>query len=195
MSEEQQPSKKPRLAAAAEALIEAASLETDTMTQKRLTASLDSLKSSFDDNLNRAVQTVKSSNENFDTKINTLSQHMADVKKEIGALKVIMEREEKQKTLERALKLTHINSFNYYDPNIGTKNSSDLAKSVIERFPVGFGYNLPAAQMSNVYGYAEKQAASKKEFSEKFKKQIKDLIGREPRLVKEENGTYSIFYE
>ena len=193
MSEEQQPSKKPRLAAAAEALIEAASLETDTMTQKRLTASLDSLKSSFDDNLNRAVQTVKSSNENFDTKINTLSQHMTDVKKEIGALKLIMEHEKKQKTLERALKLTHLGSFSYYDPNLGTKNSSDLAKNVIEWFLVGFGYNLPEAKMSNDY-YAEKEA-SKKEFREKFKMQIKVLIGREPRLVKQENGIYSIFYE
>ena len=64
-----QPSKKPKLAAAAEALIEAASLETDAMIQKRLAANLDSLKSSFDNNLSKMVQKVQSSNENFDAKI------------------------------------------------------------------------------------------------------------------------------
>ena len=60
----EKPSKKPRLAAAAEALIEAASLETDAMTQKRLTESLDSLKVSFADNLSRTIETMESSNEN-----------------------------------------------------------------------------------------------------------------------------------
>lgn len=56
----EKPSKKPRLAAAAEALIEAASLETDAMTQKRLT-----VKASFDNNLNKTVQKMQSSNENL----------------------------------------------------------------------------------------------------------------------------------
>ncbi|KAL7547690.1 hypothetical protein ACHAWF_010991 [Thalassiosira exigua] len=82
-----QPTKNPRLAAAAEALIEAASLEADAMTQKQLVANLDSLKSSFDQNLNRVVQTVQSSNENFDAKINTLNQHVASMKAEIASVK------------------------------------------------------------------------------------------------------------
>ena len=83
----QQPSKKLTLAAAAEALAEAASLEAESMTQKELAQNLDSLKASFDSNLNRVVQSVKSSNENFDAKINTLNQHVAGVKDEIVALK------------------------------------------------------------------------------------------------------------
>ena len=53
------------------------------MTQKQLAQNLDSLKASFDSNLNRVVQSVKSSNENFDAKINTLNQHVAGVKDEI----------------------------------------------------------------------------------------------------------------
>ncbi len=51
------------------ALIEAARLETDSMTQKKLTTNLDSLKSSFADNLNIVVQKMQLSNENFDAKI------------------------------------------------------------------------------------------------------------------------------
>ena len=74
----QQPSKPLTLAAAAaaEALAEAASLEADSMTQKQLVQNLDSMKKSFDNNLNRVVQSVNASNENFDAKINTLNQHV-----------------------------------------------------------------------------------------------------------------------
>jgi enoyl-[acyl-carrier-protein] reductase (NADH) len=49
-----------KLAAAAEVLIEAASLESDAMTQKQLANHLDSLKSSLDCNLNMVVQKIQS---------------------------------------------------------------------------------------------------------------------------------------
>jgi len=97
----------------AEALIEAASLESDALTQKQLANNLDSLKSSFDVNLNKVVQKIQSSNENFDAKMDTLQQHVNLVKCEIGALNVMMVEESKQKTLERALLLTDLNSFDY----------------------------------------------------------------------------------
>ena len=93
--------KKSELAEAAEALIEAASLETDAMTQKKLATDLDSLKSSFDDNLNRMVNKMQSSNENFDAKMNTLNQHVLNMRSDIAALKTTLEDERKQKTLER----------------------------------------------------------------------------------------------
>ena len=73
---EQSPSKQTRLAAAAEALVEAASLEVDAATKKKLVDGLDALKSSLDGNLNRVVQKMQSSNEDFDAKINSLSQHV-----------------------------------------------------------------------------------------------------------------------
>lgn len=83
----------------AEALIEAASLESDALTQKQLANNLDSLKSSFDVNLNKVVQKIQS--------------HVNLVKCEIGALNVMMVEESKQKTLERALLLTDLNSIDY----------------------------------------------------------------------------------
>ena len=131
------PTKKNRLAEAAEALIEAASLETDSMTQKKLTANLDSLKSSFADNLNIVVQKLQSSNENFDAKINTLNQHVHDLKIEMGALKKIMENQTKQKTLKGALTLLDLNSFTYFECSnnyANQKNSSELAKTAIRSF-------------------------------------------------------------
>lgn len=59
---EQPPSKKSKLAEAAEAVVQAASLNDGQMTNK-----------SLENNLNRIVQKMKSSNENFDRKINILS--------------------------------------------------------------------------------------------------------------------------
>ena len=207
------PTKKNRLAEAAAALIEAASLETDAMTQKKLTGNLESLKSSFADNLNRVVQKMQSSNENFDAKINTLNQHVHDLKIEMGALKKIMEDQTKQKTLEGALTLLDLNSFTYFEAFSHhhapiQKYSSELAKSAIKWFMLGGGFHLPSvAILSNEYtGNFKDLIKSKtnteqqlqlmnKAFVDKFAEQLKDLIKREPRLVKCENGSYSIFYE
>eukprot|EP00956_Cyclotella_meneghiniana_P010874 scaffold15231_cov66-Cyclotella_meneghiniana.AAC.12 len=186
-------SKNPGLAAAAEALIEAASLEADSVTQKQLLANLDSLKTSFDSNLNKVVQKMDSSNENFDAKINTLDQRLVEIKSEIRMLKKLMEEESKQKTLERARALTELRSFVYYDN--GDKNSSDLAKSALEWFSIGYGYRLPKdAKMKYINDYyTEECEQSKKEFRDSFTTQIKVLIKHEPRLKKNDDDTWTIF--
>ena len=168
-----------------------------------MTANLDSLKSSFADNLNIVVQKLQSSNENFDAKINTLNQHVHDLKIEMGALKKIMENQEKQKTLEVALLCLDLNSFTYFECSnnyhANKKNSSELAKTVIRLFMLsGYGYNLPSeATLTNDHLYSSKSTAEKelliKAFVDKFAGQIEALIKREPRLVKNENGAYSIF--
>ena len=64
-------------------------MEMDSMTQEKLTGNLESLKLSFADNLNRVVQKMQSPNENFDTKINTLNQHVHNTKIKIEVLKKI----------------------------------------------------------------------------------------------------------
>ena len=195
----EKPSKKPRLAAAAEALIEAASLETDAMTQKRLTESLDSLKVSFDNNLNKTVQKIQSSNENFDAKINTLSQHVIGLKSEMEEVKTLLEHEKKQKTLDRALGLTSFKSFKYYaggnQYDYGSeRQSSDLATSIIKWFLLGYGYNLPADALMKQRVNQSEMEESKKAFREQIKAQIKVLIVREPRVTVND-GVYTIYYQ
>jgi uncharacterized protein YpmS len=114
-----------------------------------------------------------------------------------------MEEECKQKTLERALTLTDLDSFDYYDKsynNSAKKNSSELAKSTIKWFMVGYGSNLPnLVTLTNEYNFEYKSATEKevliKAFVDRFAKQIKVLIKREPRVVKNDNGTYAIFYQ
>lgn len=183
----EQKGKKSRLAAAAEALIEAASLEADSFTNKKLAENLESLKTSFDGNLNEVVQKLDSSNENFDAKINALTQHVAGVKSELNALKSLMMEEYKQTQLHRALSLVNSGSFKYNcnqdSPYYGytQKDSSELAKSIITSFMSGYGYYLPDnACMEQRPNNAED---GKKIFRDKLCKQIKDLIHREPRLV------------
>ena len=201
------PTKKNRLAEAAAALIEAASLETDSMTPEKLTENLESLKSSFADNLNRVVQKMQSSNENFNAKIKTLNQHVHDLKIErllikMGALKKMMEDERKQKTLEGALTLVDLISFPYYRHGSGVNdNSIKLARKVIRWFLLGHGVDLPLeATLTNLY-YSKPQTNTEKEllnkgFVDKFAKQIKYLIKRKPRLVKNDyTGGYTIYYE
>ena len=129
---------------------------------------------------------------NFDAKFNKLTQHVADVKSDIGRLKTLLEQERRDKRIERALKLTHLGSFNYYDEDYDDtdhKNSSDLAKEVLGWFLLGYGYNLPEGMMQQ---YPNDNEASKKAFRDNFKEQIRDLIGREPRLGMNEDGSYYI---
>ena len=202
--------KNAKLAEAANALIEAASLEADAMTQKKLTANLDSLKLSFADSLNRVVNKMQSSNENFDAKMNTLNQHVSNlslhvlnIRIDILALKTTLEDEKKQKTFERALGLTDLNSFAYFEHKNRSyhgeeKNSSELAKVVIKWFMLGYGYNLSSSATVERYyknGNTTEEEALNKIFIDKFAAQIKILIKREPRLEKKETGIYTIFYE
>lgn len=187
----QQPSKNLTLAAAAEALVEAASLEADSMTQKKLAQNLDSLKTSFDNNLNRVVQSVKSSNENFDAKINTLNQHVTGVKEEIIALKALLEEEMKQKTLERALSMTDLEAFEYYKGSYQRFSTDQLAKDVIKWFLLGYGFNIPSCYSTKEYSKKEADQAA---FRQKFKAQIKTLIKREPRMFQKADGNFAIHY-
>lgn len=171
-------------------------MEADSMTQKQLVQNLDSLKASFDNNLNRVVQSVKSSNENFDAKINTLTQHVTGVKEEIIALKNLLEEEKKQKTLERALTMTDLESFEYYDydANSNRKASAELAKKAIKWFMLGYGLNFSSC-CTTPSGSYQRDLAKEQEFREKFKAQIKTLIQREPRIVQKNDGSFAIFYK
>ena len=71
--------------------MEAATLESGTAGNKAVVAGLESLTASFDSNLNTVVQKIITSNENFDGKINSLNQHLASVKNDIGAMKENLE--------------------------------------------------------------------------------------------------------
>jgi len=199
--------------AAVEALIKDDTRLLDTVTL--LTESLDSLKSSFDDNLVRVVKEIQSSNEKLDSKMSILSQNVHDLKlhvvnasKDMGALKMIIEDEKKHRALERALNLTKLDSFVYWAADnsgwLCSACSSELAKVVIDRFMLGQGAVLPSDSALTVdcddvwrEMSRDKKNALSKEFADKFASQIKTLIKHEPRLVKtakEGIASYTIFH-
>ena len=177
--------RKAKLSSAVEALIEASSsLETDT------------IKSSLTNALSKVAQQIQLSHDSLDSKINTLNEQISTIKSDIAALKEIMEDERRQKTLERALSLVDVGSFKYYENGNSSKNTADLATAVIRAFILGHGKNLPVAPALTAGNMSDKErAVHAKDFVEKFAKQITDLIKREPRVEKEKNGPYKIFYE
>ena len=107
-------------------------------------------------------------------------------------LKTLLEEEKKQKTLERALRMTDLKSFEYYAERGCYQRSSteELAKDAIKWFLLGYGTNVPSSYSTKQYGDEADQEA----FRQKFKEQIKTLIMREPRMVQNADGSFSIFY-
>ena len=190
-------SAKRRLTKAAEALVEAATLDAGTVTNKEVVVALESLKTSFDNKFNTVVQKIDSSNENFDAKINSLNQHLESVKTDIRLMKEMMEEENKQTRLHRAREYVELSSFTYYVGSYG-KESKDLAKRALMWFSIDNGINLPnGAMRQNVDYYGankDEVAKSKQAFRDNFSKQMKELINRDPRLVKGENGVWTMYY-
>jgi len=218
---EQSPSKQTRLAAAAEALVEAASLEVDAATKKKLVDGLDALKSSLDENLNRVVQKMQSSNEDFDAKINSLSQHVDGAKAEVSAIrndvatiKSLLEEDRKQKILTRAFESIDIllkhrevphdchstaGSFNFISHDglfNRTYKSSELAKEVLLSFMQSRGYYLPKNHALKLKSYDDdaQRSIDAQAFRNKFVEEMELLIGRKPRLSQDKNGRYIIWY-
>ena len=174
--------------------MEAASLEVDSVTQKKLSSSLEALKTSFETELTAVTKSVKASNEHFDDKINTMKQELTNVRSELQKMHTVLESQAKMKRLELASTRTSVLSFDYNNGGYNTKNSSALVKNIIENFMFGYGYILPqnafVAASTSYNDEAEKKAL----FRKKLVKQVKDLIGSEPRLQDKGNGAFSIFY-
>jgi len=147
----------------------------------------------FDDKMNTLIQTQKASDQNFDDKMNTLNQHLVKLEKDMSTMSSSIQEENKHKTLEKALSLTDLQSFQYYIYQKGQKNSADLAKEVIKRFMIGHGYTLPNAMLvSNECRKTTDEETNA--FRDKVKAQIKALIKREPRLEKKPDGRFQIRY-
>jgi len=191
-----------RLALAAAALVEAVSLEVDSVTQNQISINLEALKGSFETELSTLTKSVKASNEKFDDKINTVNQKLSSLCSAVEKTNTLLESQAKLKILQRAEKAklkrldlasarTTLGSFNYRKGHNIDTNSSVLVESILDCFILGHGYTLPADSHLN-YDCTE---ANKALFREKIVKQVITLIGRKPRLVDEGNGKFAIFYE
>ena len=122
------------------------------------------------------------------------------MKSEISAMKKMQKDETKDKRIERALKLglVHVGSFTYFEVEEDgeyERFSDVVAQSALEWFLLGRGRYIDGMTLENCYNRDQtKKDASAQAFRDKFKDQIKALIGKEPRVEKF-NGKWVIFYE
>ena len=157
-----------RIVKAAEALVQAAGMEVDSLTQQKLCSNLDDLKSSFDN------------------KLEAVSKSMKEVKD-------LLAKQEKRQKLEFAISssLSRLGAFGYTDIEDrnsyrDSKKSHELVDVILKWFAIGHGYNLPV----------NFTIASKKElFRTKLVKQLEQLIGHKPRLVDDGSGKVAVYYE
>ena len=152
-----------RLVTAAEELLQASGVEVASERQKTISADLVSFKESVDAKLSTVVQTINSSNTNFDDKLKTTNQHIvalkaevASLKGEVASLKAELVRQTRMQNLTFAIDHTNLESFNYYEalPNsYGTtsrKSSSTLVSRILLYFRRDQGMYLPAVAMKSV---------------------------------------------
>ena len=187
-----------KLALAAAALVEAVSLEVDSLTQNQISMNLnlEALKGSFETELRTLAKSVKASNEKFDDKINTMNQKITILCAATEKTNTLLEAQAKLQRLEVAIDRAEQVSFKYNcRDNAGRFCGGDtrnLATCILNWFILDNGYKLPAGYLSNDCT----DAASKALFREAIVKQITTLTGRQARLHQGEgDDNYSIFYE
>ena len=215
---------KVRIVKAVEAIVEAASLEVDTLTKKTLCTNLDELKSSFDNKLEAVSQSMKVSNEYFDSKINTMNQHKVSIDNKLEAISQSMKvsnenfdvkintmnqhiitleenmkevqgflaAQDKRQKLEFAISCSNLQEFKYKSED-SQKMSSTLVEKILRWFALGYGYHLPSD--ATAYSSSKSEKTKEEVFRAKLMKQLENLIGHKPRLVENEKGDFTIFYE
>ena len=166
--------KRLKLAAqAAEALVEAAALESNI------------------------VSGLEKLDQNLSDKINTVNQNIANLSEAVKKSNELLERDWKQRRLEFALNNTTISSFSYLNAHHSFKDSRELVKGILVSFITGYPQYLPkgAYIMSDkrVSRYDNPTDDEMKVFRETLKSQLWKLIGREPRLYID-NGKYAVAY-
>lgn len=190
---------KNKLSRAAEALVEAATLEVDSLTQKKLANEM----KEFNRNLTKLSLDMDKNTGCFDelkkivekqsSEISKVHDNINTVNHNLNGIKNIMEQQLKIQKLSNAIVANaHVGSFEYKDQSRYPEktNSKEFVHTILQSFVNGFGKYIP-----NTYyigsGYMEKEREA---FRAQLKSQVITLIGREPRLVKESNGQYAIYY-
>lgn len=191
----------PGLAAAAEALVRAATEEVENTALSLGRETVDGLKKISSDNVYFK--------ESFDAKINTVNQNIANMteaitamKKEVMNLNDSVLLQNKRQTIEWAISNAEVNEFTYYekDANYGNrKTSTAFIKCVLLSFRRGIGWyidNRAMAEYQNEQYYHDAKAkneASEQKFRDTLSSRIHDLTGVKPRVAKSE-GKWAIFY-
>jgi len=182
-----------KLALAAAALVEAVSLEVDSLTQNQISMNLnlEALKGSFETELRTLAKSVKASNEKFDDMINTMNQKITILCAATEKTNTLLEAQAKLQRLELASARTHLGSFLYNKSHADKSASSVLVDFILDCFIIGRSCNIS----SDCHLFDDCGKANKALFRDAIVEQVTALIGRKPRLMDKGNGNFSIHYE
>lgn len=193
-----------RLTAAAAELLEAAGVEASAGIQKKMSADIVSLKDSIDAKLNTINQSLVTSRTHLDDKLNTSNQHIVNLETKLTSLEGSIVKESKLQALAFGIENAELQAFEYYEARENSsyygyhnrKKSSDLVRSILFGFRRNIGWYLPDGAMGEIDKSAnkEKWEQSNKDFRDKLVTQIHSLLGTKPRVVKEKDGRYTIYY-
>jgi hypothetical protein len=190
-----------KLTLAAEELIKAASTHVESSSLAIGKETVEGLKrlSVNSTSIEKSVESLKQSQE---SKMNTLIQSIAELKKEMTDLNANVVRQTKHQTLEWAISNAGMDSFKYYKKdNRSTYHggsdvaSTELVRSVLMWFRQGMGAyienNSLTPYLSN--DTKEKDEEGEKKFRDALSTQIHNLTGQKPRIVMSD-GRYVIYY-
>jgi hypothetical protein len=190
-----EPSKKARLEEAAEALVRAAVSVSETASLaigRDVAKKLDKL-----DKLERVSEDIVSLKESSDTKLNTIHQDICNLKDEMAKVSQALKTEAKVQRIQFAI--DHVenrqNGQYVFATSSVMRIREDLLTPILSSFMRGFGYNLPGN--AYLYGVSSNQNNEKgyEDFRSKVVTELHELLGKKPRLNKEANGKYAVFYD
>ncbi len=172
MSEQARGPSKERLAQAAEALVKAASNE---------------LKNSVEANLETLKQSVEASQE-----------HIVRLQNDLREIKNILGDHQQRAKFDHLISCAELGSFQYHDNSVlDSQEKCDshlLVKHILTSFASGNDYILPDDATFHGTSISIGRSVNKALFRRLLMKQLTRLIGHEPRLVQNEDYTFTVYY-
>jgi len=130
-------------------------------------------------------------------KLNNIHQKLVEIDKRLQQMTSVMEQEAKLRKIEFALHNVHRKSFDYqtflWDYGENCEDSGSLVTEILWSFLKDCGYYLPTNGMIPRNDHNEEQA--RKEFRQSIVFQLESLLGSKPRLSKEKDGRYAVWYK
>jgi hypothetical protein len=199
-----------KLTMAAEEQIKAASTHVESSSLTIGKETVEGLKrlSENSTSIEKSVEALKLSH---DSKMNTLIQSIAELKKETTELNAIVVLQTaqavlqtKHQALEWAISNAEMGSFKYYNKDDRHKDdrfhcygpsqvaSTELVRAALMKFRKGFGRYIDKRGLTPTLGGKEKNEESEKNFRDALSAQIHNLTGQKPRIAMTD-GRYVIY--
>jgi hypothetical protein len=187
-----EPSKKARLEEAAEALVRAAVSVSETASLaigRDVAKKLDKL-----DKLEGVSEDIVSLKESSDAKLNMIHQDICNLKDEMAKVSQALKTEAKVQRIQFAIDHVEKRQNIEYSHANNYKSIRELLTPVLWQFMQGFGYYLPDNAIFFNVGETNTEVGYEA-FRSKVVTELHALLGKKPRLNKEANGKYAVFYD